>query len=102
MADTNELLQPITISGNASVLHAPGAVRLDAYPLLVYAPIQHGPAICTEDNQTPVENLAKAFAVNPLVDDVAALYQTTPAHVRQAIQYAQAVGYATLLTHHHA
>jgi hypothetical protein len=96
MSDANVLLQSIEIKGEATVLHAPGAVTLDAYPLLVYAPIHHGPAVCTEDNQTPVEEIVKAFAVNPNAVDVAALYHTTTHHVFQAIQYAQAVGYASI------
>jgi uncharacterized protein (DUF433 family) len=83
-----EFLKTVKVVGEASVLHKPGAVRLDGYPLLAYAPSQHGPGIRTEDNGTPVADIVTELAVNPSVQAVAAKFNTTAAHVADAVRYA--------------
>jgi hypothetical protein len=80
-------LPKIEVSALAAVTHKPGAVRLDGYPLLVYAPVQHGPGIRTEDNGTPVADIAvRASEVSDLAV-LAAQFGTSAEHVRQAISY---------------
>ena len=94
MSDALIDLSHITITGQASVLHRPGAVRLDDYPHLVYAPEQYiGKGICTEDNGTSVADIANELAINPDIAAVVAKFATTEAHVRDAIQYALKVEY---------
>lgn len=94
------------VNAKLEVVHKPGAVRLDGYPLLVYAPLQdshnhpdfakphdptvHGPTIRVENNGTPVSVICQELAVNPDVEAVAAKYSTTAEHVRQAHDYAVA------------
>lgn len=92
-----EFLKTLKISGTAEVLHKPGAVRLDAYPLLAYAPTQHGAGVRTEDKGVAVADIATEYAVNPSVDAVAEKFGTTPAHVVDALKYAEAVGFAEVV-----
>lgn len=87
----DELLKQIKITGTATVLHKPGAVKLDGFPLLAFAPSQHGPGIRTEDKGVPVADIATEYAVNPDAEAVAAKFGTTAAHVAEAIRYAAAV-----------
>lgn len=89
-----DLTKLIRCEGKASVLHKPGAVRLDDYPRLVYAPGQHGPGIRTEDNGTAVEDIATAAAETPSYDALAARFNTTVDHVADAIRYAIDTGFA--------
>ncbi len=94
--DISELvLKSVKLTGNIACLHKPGAVRLDGYPHLVYAPIFHGPGIRTEDKGVKVEDIAAEFAVNPSYEGVAAKFGTTAEHVADAIRYAVAAGAAT-------
>jgi hypothetical protein len=88
----------VKIAVNVSVLHNPGSVRLDAYPLLVHAPGQHGPEVVTEDKGMPVSSICNALSVNPDVVSIAARFGTTPEHVTQAVAYAHAAG-LTALSH---
>ena len=83
-------LKELKLNLRAEVTHKPGAVRLDGYPLLVYAPAQHGPGIRTEDNGTPVADIAVAAAETPDYNVLARKFKTTPEHVEQAIRYAYA------------
>lgn len=92
MSELDINLASLDLDGSARVLHKPGAVRLDDYPLLVYAPDQYGPGICTEDNGTPVADICHALAETPDLDALAERLGTTPAHVRQAVAYAHAAG----------
>jgi uncharacterized protein (DUF433 family) len=78
-----------------AVLHKPGAVRLDGYPRLVFAPMEHGPGIRTEDNGTPVADIAAAVAETPDYEALAAKFQTTPEHVAEAVRYAVETGFAS-------
>jgi uncharacterized protein (DUF433 family) len=89
-----ELLKTLKVKGTAEVLHKPGAVRLDAYPLLVYAPSQHGPGVRTEDKGVEVSAIVDDLALGLGVDAVAAKHGTTEAHVEDAVKYAVATGYA--------
>jgi hypothetical protein len=73
------------------VTHKPGATRLDGFPLLVYSPINHGPEVATEDNQTPVSTICAAAAETPDLERLAAMFKTTVEHVRQALAYALTV-----------
>lgn len=89
------ILKTVKVSGDVEVLHKPGAVKLDGYPLLVFAPIEHGPGIRTEDNGTLVSDIATAAAESPDFGQLAAKFGTTEAHVADALKYAVATGYAT-------
>lgn len=92
-----EFMKTLKISGTAEVLHKPGAVKLDGFPLLVYAPAQHGPGVRTEDVGASVADIATEYAVNPSVGAVAAKHGTTAAHVVDALKYAEAVGFAEVV-----
>jgi hypothetical protein len=87
------ILKRVKVKGEASVLHKPGAVRLDGYPRLVYAPGQHGPGIRLEDGGATVEDVIAAYRETPDAARVAAKLKTTPEHVADAVRYAAAVGY---------
>jgi hypothetical protein len=95
-ANGNNLEFPsIRFSGEATVLNKPGAVSLAGYPLLVYAPSQHGPGIRTEDNGTPVHDICVAFAEHPHPEAIAERFGTTPDHVAEAVRYAAEAGVVT-------
>jgi hypothetical protein len=89
------ILKTVKVSGDVEVLHKPGAVKLDGYPLLTFAPLQHGAGIRTEDNGTPVSDIADAAAASPDLGTLAAKFGTSEAHVADALKYAVATGYAT-------
>lgn len=80
-------VERIKIALKADVTHKPGAVRLDEYPLLVYAPTQHGAGIRTEDRGVPVAKIAAKAVEMPDHDQLAEHFGTTAAHVKQAIAY---------------
>jgi uncharacterized protein (DUF433 family) len=90
-----EFLKTVKVSGEATVLHKPGSVRLDDYPKLAYAPAQHGPGVRTEDNGTPVADIAIEYAANPSAEAIAVKFGTTSDHVADAIRYAAAVKFVT-------
>lgn len=90
----DEFLKQLKVTGTATVLHKPGAVRLDGFPRLCYAPGQWGPGVRTEDNGTPVADIAAAFVeASGNADAVAARFATTPDHVADAVKYAAAAGF---------
>lgn len=89
------ILKKVKLSGDVEVLHKPGAVKLDGYPLLTFAPLQHGAGIRTEDNGTPVADIAVAAVQTPDLATLAAKFGTSAAHVADALKYAVATGYAT-------
>lgn len=95
MADAEiDLSKLVTVAGSASVLHKPGAVRLDDYPKLVFAPTAYGPGIRTEDHGVKVEDIANAFAeMSGNAEIVAERFGTTLEHVADAVRYAAATGY---------
>lgn len=93
-----DLSKLIQCEGKATVLHKPDAVRLDGYPHLVYAPGQHGPGIRTEDNGTPVANIASAAAETPDYAALATRFGTTADHVADAIRYAVEAGFVAAET----
>jgi uncharacterized protein (DUF433 family) len=84
----------------------PGAIKLDAYPLLVHSPMQashnhpafkaqydplvHGALIRTEDRGVSVADIVVKAAEMPDTEALAKHFGTTSAHVRQAIDYAVA------------
>lgn len=68
---------------------APDPVTLDGFPLLVRAP-QYGHGVATEDNGTPALALAAAVRVIPDHAILAEQFGTTEAHIRQALEYAEA------------
>jgi hypothetical protein len=84
---------PVTLAADATVLHKPGAVLLTGYPLLVYAPNQYGTGIRTENNGTPVADIAAEVAVNPDYNTVAAKFGVTVDHVAQAVDFAVKAGF---------
>jgi hypothetical protein len=88
-------LKEIRVTGTATVLAKPGAVKLDDYPLLVYAPRQHGDGIRTEDSGAAVAEIATAAAETPDLAALAARFGTTTNHVVDAIRYALDAGYAS-------
>ncbi len=89
-------LAKIALKASAAVLHKPGAVMLDGYPHLVYAPAQHGPGIRTENNGTKVEDIASAVSETPDYEILAARFGVTTDHVADAVRYAVAVGFAAV------
>jgi hypothetical protein len=68
-----------------TVTHADGP-RLDGFPLLAYAPDYWGPGVRTEDNGSPVAEIAAAHTGD--FATTAKRFKTTERHVRQAIAYA--------------
>lgn len=84
--DTHKLAAAV----EAHVTHKPGAVKLDGFPLLVYAPVQHGDGIRTEDVGATVHDICAKLVELPDLDQVAAHFRTTAEHVRQAAAYALA------------
>jgi len=98
MADATLPTGPIQIVGSAECVARPGSISLDAYPLLTFAPEQHGKGIRIEDNGTTVAAIAEAFALQPDAVAVASKFATTAEHVRQAIDYAIAVTLAQATT----
>lgn len=88
------IVKSIKLTGDVECLHKPGAVRLDDYPHLVYAPEQHGRGIRLEDTGVAVADIAAAFAVTPSCEAVASQFNTTADHVAEAIRYAVAAGAA--------
>jgi len=88
-AKSNEIqLKNPSVSIHLDVLHKPGAVRLDEYPLLTYAPMEHGPGIRTEDNGTLVSDIVVEYEKIGDNEKVAQKFMTTKEHVQQAIQFA--------------
>lgn len=69
-----------------AVEHRNGAVRLDGFPLLVHVP-DVSAGVLTEDNHTPVAAIAARAAETPDYARLAAAFNTTADHVRQAIAY---------------
>ena len=98
MADAILPAGPIAIIGTADCVARPGSISLDAYPLLTFAPEQHGIGIRTEDNGTTVAAIAEAYAVNPSTDAIAAQFATSADHVAEAIRYAIATALAQATT----
>jgi hypothetical protein len=92
-------LESVKLAGSAEVLHRPGAVRLDEFPGLVFAPAQHGPGIRTEDSGASVEAICMAAAVateqGQDLDAIADRFRTSPEYVRQAIEYGSRIGFTT-------
>lgn len=92
--DLDDILKSLKITGEISVLNKPGAVNLGNYPHLAYAPSQWGPGVRTENNGTPVADIALAFSTHPNAEAVAAQFGVTVDHVNDALRYAAAVKYA--------
>jgi hypothetical protein len=90
MPDLELDLEKIGATLDLAVLHKPGAVRLDGYPLLAHAPAQWGPGVRTEDVGASVAEIAVAAAESPDHDALAARFGTTPAHIAEAVRYALA------------
>jgi hypothetical protein len=90
-----DVLKSVKVTGSATVLHKPGAARLDRWPLLVHAPSQWGPGIRCECNGATVEDIAVECAANPDLDSVAAKFGVTADHVSQALDYAATVGFVS-------
>jgi uncharacterized protein (DUF433 family) len=98
MPDANIDTGPIKIVGTADCVARPGSVRLDEFPLLVFAPEQFGLGIRTEDKGVSVAQIAEAFAVNPNANAIAAQFATTVDHIADAIRYAIATALAQATT----
>ena len=89
-----EILKTVKVKGTVEVLHKPGAVKLDGFPGLCYAPGQWGPGIRTENNGTPVADIATAYSeMSGNTDAVAAKFGVTVDHVVDAVKYAMQAGY---------
>lgn len=89
------LMKNVKISGTATCLHKPGVELLDGYPHLVFAPLQYGPGIRTENNGTPVADLVNDLALGLSYDAVAEKHGVTHAHIEDAVRYATKAGYCT-------
>lgn len=81
-------LSDLHLTLDLSCLHKPGVLRLDGYPLLVYAPKQWGQGIRTEDRGIMVSDIIVKLSEIPDYRKVATYFQTTEDHIRQAVQYA--------------
>lgn len=92
--EIRDVLKKIKVVGEATVLHKPGAKRLDKFPLLAYAPNQWGPGVRCESNGASVEEIAQAFALSPNIDAIAEKFSVTVEHAHQAVEYAVSVGFA--------
>jgi uncharacterized protein (DUF433 family) len=88
-----EFLKTVKVTGTATVLDKPGAVKLDGYPMLAYAPAQWGVGVRTENNGTPVSDIAIAAAETPDFQVLADRFGVTVEHVAEALRYALAVGF---------
>lgn len=89
-------LDQFRFDGRATVLHKPGAVRLDAYPLLCYAPGQWGPGIRVASNGAEVADICAALAESAgNAAAVADRFGVTADEVYQAARYALESGAAT-------
>jgi hypothetical protein len=89
------LMKNVKISGTATCLHKPGVELLAGYPLLVFAPLQYGPGIRTENNGTPVSAIVDELAMGLSYEAVAEKYGVSPAHIEDAVRYATKAGYCT-------
>lgn len=89
----DEFMKTLKIKGEVAVLNKPGAVLLNGYPGLVYAPAQHGPGIRTEDKGVPVSAICDDVVAGLTFEAIAAKHGTTVDHVADAIRYAEATGY---------
>ena len=90
-------LENITVDMVASVTHKPGAIQLGAFPLLVYAPAQHGPGIRL-DNGESVEEIFKAAKAGKTLADLSRQFKTTELHIKQAIAYVTTMGHMIAAT----
>jgi hypothetical protein len=88
-----DLTKLVKVQATANVLHKPGAVRLDGYPCLCFAPKQHGDGVRTEDNGTLVADIATAACETPDYEQLAKRFKTSPAHISDAIRYAAETGF---------
>ncbi len=88
-------LNGVKVKGEATVLHKPNAIRLDAFPKLVYAPRQYGDGIWLEDGKASVRDVAEKAATTPNYLAIAQHFGTSEDHVADAIRYASdpAIGY---------
>ena len=86
-------LSKVKLTGEASVFHRPGAVRLDSFPLLSCSLKQWGEGVRTEDNGTSVAEIYRASVETPDFAELAKRFGTTAPHVIQAIQYAFQAGF---------
>jgi uncharacterized protein (DUF433 family) len=89
------LMKNVKISGTATCLHKPGVELLTGYPHLVFAPLQYGPGIRTENNGTPVAAIVDDVAAGLAYEAIAAKHGVTTAHIDDAVRYATKAGYCT-------
>jgi hypothetical protein len=102
MSDENLKSDAIRAEANLIAERHVQARRLEAYPLLVVAPLQeshahpafgredqvdHGPMLRTEDRGVPVADIAAAAGTTPDPGALAERFGTTAEHVRQALAY---------------
>jgi uncharacterized protein (DUF433 family) len=91
MSELNFQIEKLKASMGFNVTHKPGAdLSVLDYPLLVYAPNQHGPGIRTEDKGIAVADIVNKAAEMPDYNQLAEHFGTTPDHIEQAIAYAVA------------
>jgi uncharacterized protein (DUF433 family) len=83
-------LTGIKARGTATVLNKPGAVTLDDYPLLCYAPAQWGPGVRVASNGVEVAAVADALAGGRPAEAVASQFGVTPEEAAEAGRYASA------------
>ena len=80
----------VSIQLVGTVTHQPGAIRLDGYPCLVYAPKQLGPGVRLNDTHMEVEEIYHVYLSGEPIPDPARQYQTDERHIHEAIAYARA------------
>jgi hypothetical protein len=74
-------------SAKGRVIRREGAFNLDGFPLLAYAPAQHGPGVRVEDSGACVAAIHSAVSGGESPESVAGLLGTTPGHVAEACRY---------------
>lgn len=71
----------------ATVEHKPGALRLDLYPLLVYAPKQWGEGVRVASNGARATEIAETLAAAGPAEAVARHFGVTLEELGQAARY---------------
>jgi hypothetical protein len=97
-------LKHLAVNCTIECTHKLGAVRLDSFPLLVFAPMQeshdhpdfsaahnplvHGNAVRTEDRGILVSDIVVKAATMPDYQQLADYFGTSTEHIHQVIDYA--------------
>jgi len=81
-----ELLQTLAPVGRGTVTHRPDAVRMDAYPLLVYGPTAD-PKVRVASTSVPVAEIIETRDKDPH-GDLARRFRIAPEEVEEVLRWA--------------